>query len=105
MRRMQRVADQHGIPRPPALVPDPGEIAPHRFVRDQFVAVERRSEYLLADGLRLIDTLVGKTVSLPRRGIAFDQERAHARRITIVMRVERAEFGRDKILRQRLEAL
>ena len=105
MRRMQGVADQHHVPERPALVPDPRKIAPHRFVRNQPVAVQRGGKHLLADRLRLLDGLVGKAVALPGRQIALDQEGAHVGRVAVVMRVEGAEVGFDKGLRQRLEAL
>ena len=104
MRRVQRVADQHPVAERPALVPDPGEVAPYRFVREQPVAVEGGGEYLLANGLRLLDGQVGETVTFPGCRIAFDQEGAHVGRIAVVMGVERAELGLDKALRQRLEA-
>ena len=89
MRGMQGVADQHHVAVRPVLVPDPGKIAPHRLVRDQRMAVERIGEYLLADRLRLLDGLVLEAVGLPGRRVAFDQERAHRRRVAIVMGVER----------------
>ena len=99
------VADQHHVVVRPALVPDPGKIAPDRFVRHQRDGRRACGKHLLADRLRLLDGLVAETVALPGRRVAFDQERAHVRRIAIVMRVEGAEIGRDKRLRQRLERL
>ena len=58
------------------------------------VAVERFGKHLLADRLRFLDGLVLEAVGLPGRRIAFDQERAHVRRIAVVMRVEGAAIGR-----------
>ena len=69
------------------------------------MAVQRSGEYLLADRLRLFDRLVLEAVSLPGRRVAFDQERAHGRRIAVMMRVERPEIGLHKSLRQRGKAL
>ena len=45
-----------------------------------------------------------EAVGLPGRGVAFDQERAHVGRVAVVMRVEGAEIGLHKRLRQRGEA-
>ena len=100
---MQRVPDQHHILERPVLVPDPGKIAPHRFVRHQRVPAQRVREHGFANGLGLLDRLVGKAIALPGGAIAFDQERAHVGRVSVVMRVESAEIGLDKGLRQRLE--
>src|SRR6185295_9548054 len=74
-----------------------------RSVRDQGMAVESGGEDLFADRLGLLDALVGKAIGLPGLTIAFDQERAHLGRIAIVVRVEAAEVGLDKSLRQGLE--
>ena len=72
MGRVQGVADQHHIPQRPAFVPDPREIAPDRFVGHQGMSVQGGREHPLANRLRLLDGLVGETVSLPRRGVALD---------------------------------
>src|SRR3990170_7434933 len=69
------------------------------------MSVERARKHRLANGLRLLTGLVGKAVALPGRAVALDQKRAHRRRVAIVMRVERTQFGLDKRLRQRIEPL
>src|SRR4051812_9582611 len=96
MGRMQGVSDQHHVAVPPMLVPDPGEIAPHRPVRDQWMTVECCSKDLLAAAPGLVDRHLVESVGLPGRAIAFDQERAHVRRVAIMMWVERAAVGRDE---------
>src|SRR5882724_3018786 len=67
------------------------------------MSVERGSEYPLANGFRFLSRLVGEAVALPRGAVALDEECAHVRRVSIVMRIERTEFGFHKSLRQRLE--
>src|SRR3982074_1367936 len=67
------------------------------------MSLERGSEYPLAYGFRFLNRLVGEAVTLPRGAVALDEECAHLRRVSIVMRIERTEFGFHKSLRQRLE--
>ena len=67
-------------------------------------AAERIRKHLLADAFGLLDILVGEAIGLPGGMIAFDQERAHGRRVAIVMRIEGAAVGLHKRLRQRIEA-
>src|SRR5438270_5907865 len=102
---MQRVADQHHISKRPVLVPDPWKIAPDRFVRDQLVANKRASEHALANRFGLVEGFLGKAIALPCSRVALDQERAHLRRISIMVRIKRAEFGLYEGLRQRFETL
>src|SRR5215510_14228466 len=85
----------------PALVPYPGEIAPYRLVGDELVATKGIGEDFFTDRLRLLDALVLEAVCVPRRRVAFDEERAHVRRIAVVMSIEGAALGRHKSLRQR----
>src|SRR4030081_2687870 len=67
------------------------------------MSLERRSEYPLATGFRFLNRPGGETVTLPRGAVALDEEGAHLRRVSIMMRIERTEFGFHKSLRQRLE--
>src|SRR4030088_1242491 len=67
------------------------------------MSLERGSEYPLANGFRFLNRLIGEAVTLPRGAVALDEECTHVRRVSIMMRIERAEFGFHKSLRQCLE--
>src|SRR3981081_4413317 len=67
------------------------------------MSLERGSEYPRAKGFRFLNRLVGEAVTLPRGAVALDEECTHVRRVSIMMRIERAEFGFHKSLRQWLE--
>src|SRR3982074_791769 len=67
------------------------------------MSLERGSEYPLANGFGFLNRVRGAPATLPRGAVALDEECAHVRRVSIMMRIERTEFGFQKSLRQRLE--
>src|SRR3977135_1779126 len=67
------------------------------------MSLERGSEYPLPNGFRFLNRLVREPGTFPRGAVALDEECAHVRRVSIMMRIERTEFGFHKSLRQRLE--
>ncbi len=68
------------------------------------MSLQRGGEHLLADRAAFI--LAGRVEARtpPGHRIALDDERAHAGRVAVVVRVEGAERVRHEGLRQRIEA-
>ena len=93
MRGMKRIADQHDLPVRPILAPEPGKIAPERFVGDERVPVQSLCEKRFAETARRLLIHRIKPGACPGRMITFDDEGAHAGLVTVVMRVEGAVFS------------
>src|SRR5258708_38049427 len=87
------------------LVPKPRKIAPDRLIGNQRMPIEHVGKNALADRLRFLDRFFGEAVTLPSRAIALDQERAHVRRVSVVMGIEAAEIRLHERLRQSIEDL
>ena len=77
-----------------------GKAPPHGLVRDETVALQRPLEDPLAIGQRVRLVHRGKPGALPSRRIALQDERAHARRVAVVVRIEGPVLALDERLRE-----
>src|SRR5438132_13333436 len=105
MRRAQRVAYQYHVSRRPPGVAQVREVSPYGLVRHETVPSQCLPKHVFTIVQCLSFIHAGKAGALPSRGIAFDNESTHRRRVAVVMRVEAAILVLDKGLRQGLEAL
>ena len=85
MRGSKRVSDQHLIAVPPVPVLNQWELAPNRAVRDQRMPVKVGRENALAIGSALGIRHARKPYLGEGGSIAFNDEGAHCRAISIVM--------------------
>ena len=77
----------------PARIVHDGELPPDRIVGNEFVAVERLLEYVLADDARFPVAQMAEARALESRGVHLDDEGAGVRRVAVMVRVEGAELG------------
>src|ERR1051326_529467 len=103
MRGVERVADQDAATVAPACIAHEREAAPDRVIANERVAFEVVGEHTRAQrgGLRFAHTL--EPGALERRLGHLDDERAHGRRVAIVMGVEVAEIVAPERLGERFE--
>src|SRR3954469_2482603 len=101
VRGAQGVADQHHVAGVPACISYVGEIPPYRLVRDETVPSQGRRKRAFTVLQRLRLTHPGEANAFPRGRIAFENERAHFRRMPVMVGIESPMLVLDKGLRQR----
>src|SRR5512145_2682256 len=105
MRGTQCIPDEHRVAAEPPFIPDIREVAPYGPVGGKCMPLEGFAEKPLRvpQGFRLRHAL--EPGADPSRGIALEDEGAHALGVTVMMSVERAMLVFDERLRERREQL
>src|SRR5262245_3180176 len=103
MRRMRGIAHEYVPVHGPALVPDSWEPPPDRLVGHERMTGERVGEHVLAYGLGAIRIHAIEARAKKSRLVHFDHERAHVRRMAVMVCIEVAHVCRDECVRQGFE--
>src|SRR5204863_9516260 len=103
VRGTQRVADEDAVADRPVLVANRWKAAPDRLVGDQRVPLQGagKGRFDRRPRLRVVHRL--EAGALPGGSVAFGDEGAHPRPVTVVVRVHRPEWRIDERLAQRIE--
>src|SRR6478752_315397 len=102
---VQRIANQHGVMSPPAIVVYNRKLPPHRDVRDQRMPIQNLGKYALAQRARLRVVHLRESGTRERSLIDLDNERTEAGLVAVMMRVKKSKLGLNESLGQGLETL
>src|SRR5262245_17248064 len=98
MRRVQRVADEHAFAGAPMPVVHDGKPLPDRIARHERAPIQGLRKHAFTQRPCCVFVQLCKAGAYKCLFIDLNDERAEIRRVTVVMSIEKSQFGLDKRL-------